>query len=100
MWIETIVMPREELMPVAPPPSRPATRDRSALQAAACAEGSRFHDAVVNYLQHHQLMDAVKWVSAAGSIPLVTLHCTSLVLEQLQKEPSFEAGRSLMFPAF
>jgi hypothetical protein len=55
---------------------------------------------VLRYLHTHQLMDAVKWVSEAGSIPLVTLHCTSMVLEHLQKEPSFEAGRSLMFPAF
>jgi hypothetical protein len=96
MWIETIVMPREESAPYHPAPQR----DRTAAQMAACAEGSRFHDAVVNYLQTHQLMDAVKWVSAAGSIPLVTLHCTTLVLEHLQQEPSFEAGRSLMFPAF
>jgi hypothetical protein len=26
---------------------------------------------------------------------MVTLHCTSGVLERLQKEPGFEAGRSL-----
>jgi hypothetical protein len=94
MWIETIVMPREES---APPPPTPR-RDRSAVHAAACAEGSRFHQAVVSYLETHQLMSAVKWVSAAGSIPLVTLHCTSTVLEHLQREPSFEAGRSLLFP--
>ncbi|MET0406159.1 MAG: hypothetical protein ABW123_27320 [Cystobacter sp.] len=97
MWIETIVMPREEL---APPPPMPPSRDRSVLHAAACAEGSRFHRAVLHYLESHHLMDAVKWVSEAGSIPLVTLHCTSTVLEQLQREPSFEAGRSLLFPVF
>ena len=96
MWIETIVMPREEPVCERPAPQR----DRSAAHAAACAEGSQFHDSVLRYLHTHQLMDAVKWVSTAGSIPLVTLHCTSLVLEHLQKEPSFEAGRSLMFPAF
>ncbi|ATB37980.1 hypothetical protein CYFUS_003406 [Cystobacter fuscus] len=96
MWIETIVMPREEPVYERPSPRR----DRSEAHAAACAEGSQFRDAVLRYLHTHQLMDAVKWVSEAGSIPLVTLHCTSLVLEHLQKEPSFEAGRSLMFPAF
>jgi hypothetical protein len=96
MWIETIVMPREETVC-----ERPASqRDRSVAHAAACAEGSQFRDSVLSYLHSHQLMGAVRWVSEAGSIPLVTLHCTSRVLEHLQKEPSFEAGRSLMFPAF
>jgi hypothetical protein len=96
MWIETIVMPREE--PVAPP--TPPSRDRSAVYATACAEGQRFRDSVMDYLQRHQLMHAVQWVSAAGSVPLVTLLCTSLVLEQLQQEPSFEAGRALMAPLY
>ncbi|ATB26871.1 hypothetical protein [Melittangium boletus] len=91
MWIETIVMPREEPAVACLPPQR----DRAALHAAACAEGQRFRDSVLSYLRSHQLMDAVKWVSAAGSVPLVTMMCTSLVLEQLQKEPSFEAGRSM-----
>lgn len=97
MWIETIVMPREE------PPAeyRPAPkRDRSAAQAAACAQGEQFRDTVLSYLQSHALMDSVKWVSDPGSIPLVTLHCTSSVLEQLQREPRFEAGRSLSFNAY
>lgn len=92
MWIETIVMPREE--PAAE--YRPAPpRNRSAVHAAACAEGARFRDSVLNYLESHALMDAVKWVSDPGSIPMVTLHCTPGVLEKLQNEPRFEAGRSL-----
>lgn len=97
MWIETIVMPREE------PPAeyRPAPkRDRAAVQAAACAQGEQFRDTVLSYLQSHALMDSVKWVSDPGSIPLVTLHCTSSVLEQLQREPRFEAGRSLAFNVY
>ncbi|AKJ05163.1 hypothetical protein ATI61_102231 [Archangium gephyra] len=97
MWIETIVMPREE--PAAH--YRPAPqRDRAAAQASACALGEQFRDTVLSYLQSHALMDSVRWVSAPGSIPLVTLHCTSTVLEQLQREPRFEAGRSLTFPAY
>jgi hypothetical protein len=93
MWIETIVMPREEPAQYRPAPQR----DRAALHARACAEGEQFHDAVLSYLDSHALLDSgsVKWVSNPGSIPLVTLHCTSGVLEQLQKEPRFEAGRSL-----
>ncbi len=96
MWIETIVMPREEPVVLMAPPSR----DRSAVHAAACAEGQRFRDTVVDYLHRHQLMDAVQWVSAAGSVPLVTLLCSALVLEQLQQEPSFEAGRALEAPLY
>jgi hypothetical protein len=91
MWIETIVMPREEPAHYCPAPQR----DRSAVHAAGCAEGRQFRDSVLTYLKSNQLMNAVKWVSEPGSIPMVTLHCTSGVLEQLQKEPRFEAGRSL-----
>jgi hypothetical protein len=93
MWIETIVMPREEPAGYRPAPQR----DRAAVHASACAQGERFRNSVLNYLQSHELMGSVKWVSDPGSIPLVTLHCTSSVLEQLQKEPRFEAGRSLSF---
>jgi hypothetical protein len=91
MWIETIVMPREEPADYRPAPQR----NRAAVYAQACAEGERFRDSVLDYLDSHSLLENVKWVSEPGSIPLVTLHCTSGVLEQLQKEPRFEAGRSL-----
>jgi hypothetical protein len=91
MWIETIVMPREEPAPYSPSPRY----DRVAAQEAACAQGHQFRDTVLGFLQAHALMDAVKWISEPGSIPMVTLHCTSSVLEQLQKEPRFEAGRAL-----
>jgi hypothetical protein len=91
MWIETIVMPREE------PALQCSSRgyDREVAQQKAAAQGHQFRDTVLGFLQAHSLMDAVKWVSEPGSIPLVTLHCTSSVLERLQNEPSFEAGRSL-----
>ncbi|HEX8435650.1 hypothetical protein [Archangium sp.] len=97
MWIETIVMPREE--PAAY--SSPAPRyDRESGQQSACAMGRQFRDTVLSYLQSNELMSAVKWISEPGSIPMVTLHCTSRVLEQLQKSPEFEAGRSLSLTGF
>jgi hypothetical protein len=97
MWIETIVMPREEPAHY----SSPAPRyDRESGQQSACALGQQFRDTVLSYLQSNQLMGAVKWISEPGSIPMVTLHCTSLVLEQLQKSSEFEAGRSLSLSGF
>ncbi|HYO59416.1 hypothetical protein [Archangium sp.] len=96
MWIETIVMPREEPAEYRPAPQR----DRAAGHAAACAMGEQFRDSVLSYLQSHELMGSVRWVSDPGSIPLVTLYCTSSVLEQLQKEPRFEAGRALAFTTY
>jgi hypothetical protein len=96
MWIETIVMPREEPAHYRPAPQR----DRCAAHEAALALGEQFRDSVLSYLQDNRLMSAVRWVSEPGSIPLVTLHCTSKVLEQLQKEPRFEAGQSLSFTAY
>jgi len=80
MWIEAIVMPREE--PVAP------RRD-------AGAENRRFHASLMDYLRSHELLGAVKWVSEPGAFPTITLHCTPRVLEQLRRAPQFEAGRSM-----
>jgi hypothetical protein len=91
MWIEAIIMPREE-----PRPHRPAPRrDRRAIYEAGRHESSQFRSQVLDYLQSHQLMGAVKWVSEPGSLPMVTLRCQQQVLEQLQRAPQFEAGRSL-----
>jgi hypothetical protein len=97
MWIETIVMPREEPALHSSPSPR---YDRESGQLSACAMGQQFRDTVLSYLQSNQLMGAVKWISEPGSIPMVTLHCTSLVLEQLQKSSEFEAGRSLSLTGF
>lgn len=80
MWIEAIVMPREE----------PAPRHRE-----AGAENRRFHDSLMDFLRSHELLGAVKWVSEPGLFPTVTLHCTPRVLEQLRLAPQFEAGRTL-----
>ncbi len=91
MWIEAIVMPREEDKPYIPSPPR----DRRAVHQAGCRESQQFRAAVLSYLQSHRLMGSVKWVSEPGSLPMVTLRCQEKVLERLRKAPQFEAGRSL-----
>jgi len=92
MWIEAIVMPREEdTQPYRPTPRR----DRRALHEAHLHESQQFRERVLKYLQARQLMGAVKWVSEPGSLPMVTLRCHQRVLEQLRQAPQFEAGQSL-----
>ena len=91
MWIEAIVMPREEQESYRPSPQR----DRRALYEACLQQGQQFRQQLLNYLQAHQLMDAVTWVSEPGSLPMVTLRCHEQVLNQLRQAPEFEAGRSL-----
>ena len=92
MWIEAIVMPREnDSRPYRPAPRR----DRQAVYKAAQDESLEFRAAVLNFLQAHQLMGAVKWVSEPGSLPMVTLRCQQRVLEHLRNVPEFEAGQSL-----
>jgi hypothetical protein len=92
MWIEAIVMPREnDSRPYRPAPQR----DRRAVYNAGHEQSLEFRAAVLNNLQTHQLMDAVKWVSEPGSLPMVTLRCHRRVLEHLRKVPEFEAGQSL-----
>ena len=92
MWIEAIVMPREnDSRPYRPAPQR----DRQAVYKAARDESLEFRTAVLNFLQAQQLMGAVKWVSEPGSLPMVTLRCQQRVLEQLRRVPEFEAGQSL-----
>jgi hypothetical protein len=91
MWIETIVMPKEESRP-----ARPASRrDRSMQHLSACEESQRFREDVVSFLRTQGLLDAVKSISEPGSMPLVSLQCTPRVLEQLRQAPHFEAGGAL-----
>jgi hypothetical protein len=91
MWIEAIIMPRED----SKTPWRPSPqRDRRAIYQAGRAESLKFRDAVLDYLQSQKLMGSVKWVSEPGSLPMVTLRCQERVLERLRKVPQFEAGRS------
>jgi hypothetical protein len=91
MWIDAIIMPREDSKPYRPAPRR----DRQAVYTAGCEESLNFRAMVLNYLQANQLMGAVKWVSEPGSLPVVTLRCQERVLERLRKSPQFEAGQSL-----
>jgi hypothetical protein len=91
MWIEAIVMPREEDTEYRPAPPR----DRRAVYEAGRHESQQFRERVLNYLQSRQLMNSVHWVSEPGSLPMVTLRCQERVLEQLRQAPQFEAGQSL-----
>ena len=53
MWIEAIVMPRENDSR----PYRPSQRlDRRAVYKAGCEESLEFRATVLNFLQAHQLM--------------------------------------------
>ena len=90
MWIETIVMPKEESRP-----SRSLRRDRSTLHQSASEESQRFRNDVLSFLRTNGLLEAVKWISEPGSMPLVSLQCTPRVLEQLRQAPHFEAGGSM-----
>ncbi len=91
MWIEAIVMPREDDSR----PYRPSRLNRRAVYQAGCEESLEFRTTVLNFLQANQLMGAVKWVSEPGALPMVTLRCHERVLERLRKAPEFEAGQSL-----
>lgn len=92
MWIEAIVMPRENDSK----PYRPSPRlDRRAVYTAGCDESLEFRAMVISFLQANELMGAVKWVSEPGSLPMVTLRCHERVLERLRKAPQFDAGQSL-----
>ncbi|WP_224361749.1 hypothetical protein [Hyalangium versicolor] len=91
MWIEAIVMPREDSRPYRPSPPR----DRRAVYSAGQHESLEFRATVLNFLQANQLMGAVKWVSEPGSLPMVMLRCQERVLDRLRKAPEFEAGQSL-----
>lgn len=91
MWIDAIIMPREDSKPWRPSPQR----GRRAIYQAGCNESLKFRESVLRFLQSHDLMGAVRWVSEPGSLPMVTLRCTERVLERLRKVPEFEAGQSL-----
>jgi hypothetical protein len=92
MWIEAIVMPREDdSKPYRPSPRR----DRRAVYTKGCEESVEFRDTLLSFLEQEKLMSAVKWVSEPGSLPMVTLRCHQRVLERLRKAPGFEAGQSL-----
>ncbi|WP_326491688.1 hypothetical protein [Myxococcus stipitatus] len=69
--------------------------DRRVAHARAGEESRQFRERVLEFLREHQLMNGVRWISEPGQFPLVTLHCTRAVLEQLRQEPAFDAGLSM-----
>ncbi|WP_375760297.1 hypothetical protein [Corallococcus exercitus] len=107
MFLEIIVLPREERSPKrrtakaskapgAPQaPRAPDTRGRTELAQEWLAEGKAFHGAVLEFIKAQHLLGAVKWMSEPGLLPQVTLVASDRVLEKLQAEPRFAAGRSL-----
>ncbi|MCP3102363.1 hypothetical protein LZ198_26170 [Myxococcus sp. K15C18031901] len=100
MWIEAIVMPREQPRPPARRGGRRSLEssvvlDRRVAHARASEESRLFREQVLEFLREHQLMTGVRWISEPGQFPLVTLHCTRAVLEQLRHEPAFDAGLSM-----
>ena len=94
MFIEIVVMPREARKSPAAPRS-PERRGREALSHAWREEGKAFHGAVLEFIKAQHLLGAVKWMSEPGMLPQVTLVASDRVLEKLQSEPRFEAGRGL-----
>lgn len=89
-WVEAMVMPREEA------PWQPSIqKDRSLVHKAACESSEKFRDSVLSFLQAHHVMNAVRWISEAGSTTMVTLYCTPHVLELLQRSQLFDAGRTM-----
>lgn len=88
MWIETIIMPREEEGAYVPSPQR----DRRCLLQSATEEGRALRDAVLRFLSAHHLVDAVKWMSEPGLLPIITLHCTELALLKLREAAEFVVG--------
>ncbi|NBD10848.1 MULTISPECIES: hypothetical protein [Corallococcus] len=95
MFIEIIVMPREEVSPKRRSPRTPEQRGREALAQAWRDEGKAFHGAVLEFIKAQHLLGAVKWMSEPGLLPQVTLVASERVLEKLQAEPRFAAGRAL-----
>jgi hypothetical protein len=101
MFIEIIVLPREEQRPQRSEKRRPASaakvpqRGRVELAEQWRDEGRAFHGAVLDFIKARHLLGAVKWMSEPGLLPQVTLVASDRVLEQLQAEPRFAAGRSL-----
>jgi hypothetical protein len=102
MFIEIIVLPREEQRPARADKRRPAAAPAAQVQRSRVEladqwrdEGKAFHGAVLDFIKARHLMGAVKWMSEPGLLAQVTLVASDRVLEQLQAEPRFAAGRSL-----
>ncbi|MFP2934011.1 hypothetical protein ACLESO_54580 [Pyxidicoccus sp. 3LG] len=88
MWIETIIMPREESEPYVPAPRR----DRRILLKSATEESRALRDAVLGFVSENQLADAVRWMSEPGFLPIITIHCTDFALQKLREAAEFVVG--------
>jgi hypothetical protein len=89
-WVEAMVMPLEQA-PWQPSPQR----DRSLVYKAECERSQQFRESLLSFLQKNHLMNAVRWISEAGSTTMITLCCAPHVLELLQRSQLFEAGRTM-----
>jgi hypothetical protein len=59
------------------------------------AESARFHQSFMRWLEERHLLGSVRSVSEPGSLPMLHLRCAPRVLDQLRREPEFEAGTML-----
>lgn len=96
MWIETIIMPREESESYVPAPRR----DRRGVLGVAAGEARALKDAVLGFLDAHQLTGAVKWMSEPGFLPIITVHCTDGALEKLREAADFVVGCAAPIDAY
>lgn len=93
-WVDITVMPREASvpsrarMPARPPPPR----SRAEVHQSGLAESARFHQSFMRWLEEKHLLGSVRSVSEPGSMPMLHLRCAPRVLDQLRREPEFEAG--------
>ncbi|MFP2960084.1 hypothetical protein ACLEPN_20215 [Myxococcus sp. 1LA] len=89
MWIESIIMPREDdSEPYVPAPQR----DRRSGMAAALEQSRKLRDAVQGFVSAHDLSDGVKWLSEPGLLPVITIHCTDFALAKLREAADFVVG--------
>ncbi|NVJ00061.1 hypothetical protein HV824_18285 [Myxococcus sp. AM009] len=89
MWIESIIMPREDdSEPYVPAPRR----DRRSGLAAALEESHKLRDTVQRFVSTHDLSDGVRWLSEPGLLPVITIHCTDFALAKLREAADFVVG--------
>lgn len=92
-WVDVTVMPREApVSPRASAPARPPPRSRAEVHQSGLAESARFHQSFMRWLEEKHLLGSVRSVSEPGSMPMLHLRCAPRVLDQLRREPEFEAG--------
>ncbi|WP_426754584.1 hypothetical protein [Myxococcus sp. Y35] len=97
MWVESIIMPREDdLAPYVPAPQRDR---RSGLQSAM-DESRKLRDAVQRFVSAHDLSDGVKWLSEPGFLPVITIHCTDFALARLREAADFVVGCAAPIDAY